>query len=410
MNASWKHPIFLLVSVGIANLGAWVYFIALNLIVFQMTQSPLAVSILYLLLPISALMTHVWSGSLVDRFDQRKLMLALDIARAGLVFLLSTLDSLYAMYALVFFLNVGNTVYESASVVYMTKLVPKANRQRFNALRNFVQSCGFILGPSIAGLLFLIGTPTFAIQLNALALIVSAVFMWRLPSKANDHAPSVETRGWRLVVNDWRETLGFASCHRYIVLVYACYGLVVVMMSGLDALEVSFATETLRLSESRYGFLVSIAGAGIVAGSLLNVVFSRHLGWRFLIAFGVLVTPLGYLVFSVSTSFLVAAIGFFLLTFALSFANTGFLSFYQRNVPTEWMGRFSGVVHVFQSILVIVVTLASGLLAEVTSLRLTYVTGSLLFFGLGLLITTLVMRRDHAHLYTDQQDEFENVS
>ncbi|MDX5425581.1 MAG: MFS transporter, partial [Exiguobacterium sp.] len=121
---TWKQPLLLLTGVGISNLGAWVYFIALNLIVLEMTQSPFAVSVLYMLVPLAALCANVWSGTVIDRTDTRRLMLLLDALRAVVVFSLAFIDSLALIYVLVFFLNVASSVFESASLVYMTKLVP----------------------------------------------------------------------------------------------------------------------------------------------------------------------------------------------------------------------------------------------------------------------------------------------
>ena len=69
MRGTWKHPALLLSSVGISNLGAWVYFIALNLIVLERTHSAFAVSILYMLVPIAALLSSFWSGTVIDRVD-----------------------------------------------------------------------------------------------------------------------------------------------------------------------------------------------------------------------------------------------------------------------------------------------------------------------------------------------------
>ena len=39
----WKYPLLLLSGVGIANLGAWIYLIALNVLVYNMGGSALAV-------------------------------------------------------------------------------------------------------------------------------------------------------------------------------------------------------------------------------------------------------------------------------------------------------------------------------------------------------------------------------
>lgn len=112
---TWKHPALLLTSVGISNLGAWVYFIALNLIVLDRTNSAFAVSVLYMLVPIAALLTSFWSGSLIDRVDKRNMMVLLDVSRAVLIAMLPFIDSLFVLYALVFLINMGSSLFESAS-------------------------------------------------------------------------------------------------------------------------------------------------------------------------------------------------------------------------------------------------------------------------------------------------------
>ena len=70
---SWKYPSILLCGVGISNFGSWVYFIALNLIVLDMTDSALAVAGLYIVKPMAAIFTNVWAGSVVDRINKRNL-------------------------------------------------------------------------------------------------------------------------------------------------------------------------------------------------------------------------------------------------------------------------------------------------------------------------------------------------
>ncbi|TCI43495.1 MULTISPECIES: MFS transporter [unclassified Exiguobacterium] len=395
---TWKHPLLLLTGVGISNLGAWVYFIALNLIVLDMTQSPFAVSVLYILVPLAALCANFWSGTVIDRADTRRLMIMLDTLRAAVVFSLAFIDSLAIIYVLVFALNVANSIFESASLVYMTKLVSSGDRQRFNALKNFVQSAGFILGPAIAGILFMIGTPTLAIQLNAAALLISVGILSLLPTLFTPK-DEVGVFSLRMIIEDWKTVVRFASTRRYVTLVYSLFCVMTIFMSGLDSLEASFATQVLDFSESRYGFLVSVAGAGIIAGSIINATFSARMTLPFLIGFGATMTPVGYLIFAFSESFVLAAIGFFLLTFALSFANTGFLSFYQNNVPTDLMGRFSGVINVAESILIIGLTFGIGLLAEYVGIRSTIVAFSLAFLLVGLVTVRVVLARSRRAMY-----------
>ncbi|GIO22149.1 MFS transporter [Oceanobacillus sp. J11TS1] len=322
---SWKNTSFLLAGIGVSNLGAWVYLIALNLTILEMTGSPLAVSALYILIPVATIFTNFWAGSFIDRLNQKHMMIGLDLFRAGLIFILPFLDSLLLIYLFVFGINVANAMFEPASVVYMTKLVPKGNRQRFNALRNFINSCGFILGPSIAGALFMIGSPSFAIFTNSIALSISAMIIFFLPN-LQEQAEVRDRINIQSIIQDWKKTLEYGSDHKYITLIYILFGFVTGFMTGLDSLEAAFATEVLLFDESTYGFLISIAGVGMIAGSLINAIFAKFLKVYIVMGIGIIFTPIGYLVFAFSTDFFTASIGVFLLIFALSFAHTGFFN------------------------------------------------------------------------------------
>lgn len=47
--SKWKYPSILLFGIGVSNLGEWIYFIAFNLIILDMTGSAFAVSMLYVI-------------------------------------------------------------------------------------------------------------------------------------------------------------------------------------------------------------------------------------------------------------------------------------------------------------------------------------------------------------------------
>lgn len=404
--SKWKNPLLLLLGIGVSNLGAWIYLIALNLIILDRTGSPLAVSILYILLPIATLCTNFWSGSLIDRLNKRNLMISLDLIRAIFIFLLPFMDSLVFIYVWVFIINIASSMFEPASMVYMTKLIPKTNRQRFNALRNFINSSGFILGPSIAGVLFIIGSPYLAIQLNAVALCISAFVIFLLPDlDVRGEAMSVGKVNVTLIKKDWQEILKFSKSNRYIALVYVLFSVITVFMTGLDSLEAAFATQVLALSESAYGFLVSVAGIGIIMGSLTNALLASHIKTNLLIGLGAIFTPVGYLIFAFSQNFTWASIGFFILTFALSFANIGFLTFYQNNVPVKIMGRFSSVLGMLEAILIIIFTATIGIFVELLEIQFVYIIGSFAFLILGLLMNLVVLNKSKKMYYAQESSE-----
>lgn len=392
-----KNGALLLSSIAISNLGEWVYFIALNLIVLELTHSPFAVSILYILSPIANIIMSFWAGSWIDRLNQKRLMIFLDIFRGGCVLLLAFSSSLLVIYVVSFFIYMANAVFTPTSMVYMTKMVPEKNRQRFNALKNFVQSCGFLLGPSIAGILFMIGTPEMAIKINAFALFSSATLLFFLP-RMERQREVIEKVSFHVIKKDWARIYHFTKSAKFLTVIYLLFSGVTLLMSAIDSLEAAFAKNVLGLSNSEYGFLVSIAGLGIVLGAILNTIFSKNLRLGHLMSGGALFTAVGYIIYATSHQFTTAAIGFFLLTFAFSFANTGFLTFIQEEIPNEIMGRFISIFSVFESIGIILLTIIFGIGAQLISLQFTVIIGSILLLGISLGILYNVLKTPNSQM------------
>lgn len=74
-------------------------------------------------------------------------------------------------------------------------------------------------------------------------------------------------------------------------------------MTAIDSLG-AFATIVLNLSASMYGLLVSIAGVGVVTGSMINSLFIHRLKLNYMIGYGALFSGIGYLIFSLSHTFM----------------------------------------------------------------------------------------------------------
>ncbi|MFJ5790429.1 MFS transporter [Lysinibacillus sp. NPDC093197] len=382
----WKYPLILLGGIGISNVGAWVYLIALNLILLNETGSPLAIAFLYILGPIATICSNAWAGSLIDRVNTRLLMMGLDIFRAICIALIPFLPSFIYVYVLAFIINMGSAIFQPTSMVYMTKLIPEKDRQRFNALRSFINSCGSLIGPAIAGILFWMATPYTAIHINAVALFFSALIIMMLPNvETKLKETEVQRFTWDLIKNDFRVVINFSKGNTYITKIYLLFSGTTIFMTAIDSLEAAFAKGVLLISDTNYGFLLSIFGAGIIIGSIINSVFSKQLAVNLLIGIGTIFTSIGYLVLYSSNGFFSAAPSVFLIGFAVTFANTGYLTFYQNHVPVGMMGRFGSIFSVIEAGFIVALTVLIGLAAELTSIRPIGLIGSIAFFLLGLL-------------------------
>ncbi|GAE25557.1 hypothetical protein JCM9140_1557 [Halalkalibacter wakoensis JCM 9140] len=210
---SWKYPFILLAGIGISNVGAWVYLLALNLIVFEQTGSPLAVAGLYILIPLATIVTNFWSGSLIDRLNKRSLMVVLDLFRALCIFSLPwVLDaSIWLLYMIVFLINMATSMFNPTSMSYITRLIPAEQRKRFNSLRSLMDSGAFLIGPAIAGVLFMMGDPVLAILINAGALFLSGIITLLMPNlEKQTSSIGREEWSWRLIRSDFNTVMAFS--------------------------------------------------------------------------------------------------------------------------------------------------------------------------------------------------------
>ncbi|MDT8861296.1 MFS transporter [Alkalihalobacillus sp. MEB130] len=401
--ASWKYPSILLLGIGLSNLGAWVYLIALNLIVFDMTGSPLAVAALYILIPLATLVTNFWSGSLIDRLNKRNLMIFLDIIRAFCICLLPWLleISIWFMYSMVFLINMATSMFSPTSMIYVTKLIPPEKRKRFNSLRSLIDSGAFLLGPALAGVLFIIGTPTLAIIINAIALLLSGLITFLMPNleKHTRDRNKDEKLSLALIKNDLQIVLNFSKRNVYVMLIYFLFTSVMVMTAAVDSLEAAFAKEVLHLSDSDYGFLVSVAGLGIIVGAFLNTLFVKKMATSFLMGIGLAFVSIGYIIYAFSQSFIMAALGFFILAFFLAFANTGFLTFYQNNIPIDVMGRIGSLYGLIEATLIIITTVMMGLVAQVASIQSVVITGAFVMLVISMILCVFNFQPSKSNYY-----------
>ncbi|WP_345239154.1 MFS transporter [Pontibacillus salipaludis] len=379
----WSDSVLLLAAHGISAIGDWVFLIALNLMVLNKAGSPFAVTILYLLRPAAMMVTNIWAGSFVDRIDQRNTMLRLDLFRGMLVLFIAITTNLTLVYGLALLIYMASSISETTTLSYMTKLVPVEKRKRFNAWRSLLDSGGFVLGPAIAGLLFIVTSIQVVIALNGLSFIVSALIVLKLP-RMRVFKPEIEiskNSSFGLLLKDLKAVWHFTKTSQRIVVTYSLVGLMMVGATAIDSLEAAFSKNVLSLSDKEYGFLVSIAGAGYVCGALAMLGLAKRLENRLVVWGGSILVSCGYVTYGFSTIFIQAAAGFFLLSFFMAWVQTGFNTYVQQSVPTLMIGRISSIYGWIEALLTLLATIVIGMTAEIVSIQSSVAVATLCVSG-----------------------------
>lgn len=400
----WKNPSLLLLSLGIASIGDFIYLVAINIIVYQMTGSAAAVAGLWIVGPIVNILTKFWTGSFIDYRSKKAVIISTYLLRAGFIALIPLAPNVFVIYILLVFLSIAKSFFGPSSVTYITMLVPKGKRKRFNSIRSFTSSGAFILGPAIGGVLILGSSIEATLWINALFFVLAAVLFMKLPKVENIDRASIPSLTVSQVISDFKVVNNFIAQNKYITFVYLAFMGVLIFSFAMDAQEVVFTQQVIGLSELDYSLLISLTGIGSVSGGILLSIFSSNISLKSMMVYGLLMTAVGYVIYAFSWSFISVMAGFLILGFFIVFMNAGLATFYQNNIPVALMGRITSIFQLFQSVLQIVFLLAVGVFADFISLRMTIVALALVMLAGAIVLAFFVIKPEKAKYFEEEED------
>lgn len=403
----WKEPAVLLTSLGIAGIGDFIYLVAINIIVYQMTGSAAAVAGLWIIGPIVNILTKFWTGSFIDYRSKKKVIIATYLLRAGFIALIPFAPNIVGIYVILVFLSIAKSFFGPSSTTYTTMLVPKLKRKRFNSIRSVTSSGAFIIGPAIGGTLILLSSIQATLWINAIFFVIAALLLVRLPEQEEIDRETIPKMTVAQVWSDFTVVKQFLSENKYIAIIYLSFILVMIFSFAMDAQEVVFTQQVIGLSEVDYSLLISITGIGSVSGGVLLSIFSSKFSLRFMIVLGVVMTAVGYVLYAFSWSFLTITVGFLILGFFNVFMNAGIATFYQNNIPVALMGRVTSIFQLVQSIIQVLFILGIGILADVISLRITIVGLASIMLLASIVFSYFVLKPQKAAFYREEEEEVE---
>ncbi|WP_273130544.1 MFS transporter [Bacillus weihaiensis] len=398
---TWKNPILLLSGIGISYLGNWIYLIALNISILNLTGSAAAVAGLYIIRPIAILVTNTWSGTVIDRVNTRKLMIYIDVIRGLLVLFIPFIQKLWIIYMTLLLISMVGAFFGPSSSVYITKLVPSEKRKRFNSIMSMTSSGAFLLGPAFAGILIMYVGTEICIIINAISFLICAFLIYFLPN-INQDIDTVRVQiKWRTLLEDWKVIITFAKEAKYFIVIYLLFQCAMLIGFALDSQEVTFIKQNLHLSDQDYGLIVSITGVGALVGAFISTLLSKKVQLKTYLGLGMFLTSIGYIFFYSSYNFLSATVAFVFLGFFMTFANAGYATFFQNNVPVNIMGRFGSIADMIQSIIQIVFTLILAFFADWISLQFICILFSALATLLSLVLMMTILMPSKKHYFSE---------
>jgi MFS family permease len=378
----------LLAARTISHIGDGIALIALVLLVQEGRGTGTSVGALLLATSLPRFLGPI-AGAIVDRVEQRTLMVACDIGQAALFGTIAWLDPTFpVLLGLVALAAAFDTLFAPAGRSALPALVRPEQLMRANAWIGMSLNIRVAAGPVLGGLLVEWLDFRGALAANALSFVLSAVLLLGLPPL---RAPTdaTEARGFLAVGMDG---LRFAWRNRVVrTLIVALF--VGVAFAGLDDVALVFLVRgTLDGSPLAYGLVTGAYGVGMLLGSLgltwkgtaaaAGTVFL--LGW---VAGGIgaVLTGIAPLIALVAVGQAIAGVGNAVEVVAMD-------TLVQRAVPREMLGRVFGLVGTAAPAGHSLAFAAGGFLVDFTSPRIVF-----LIAGFGVLLVLvpvmLVLRR-----------------
>jgi MFS family permease len=380
----------LLAARTISHIGDGIALIALVLMVQDQRRTGTAVGALLLATSLPRFLGPI-AGAIVDRVEQRTVMVLCDIGQAAVFGAIAWLDPSFPVLVGLVALAAGfDTVFAPAGRSALPALVRPEQLMRANAWIGMSLNVQVAAGPVLGGLLVAWLDFRGALAANALSFVLSALFLLRLPPL---RAPTGgQARGFLAV---GMEGLRFAWRNRVVrTLVIALF--VGVAFAGLDDVALVFLVrDTLDGSPLAYGLVTGAYGIGMLLGSLgltwkgtaaaAGTVFL--LGWV-ASGTGAVLTGIAPVIALVAVGQAVAGVGNAVEVVAMD-------TLVQQAVPREMLGRIFGLVGTAAPAGHTLAFAAGGFLVDLVGGRVVF-----LIAGLGVLLVLipimLVLRRSDA--------------
>jgi MFS family permease len=339
---------------------------ALLLHVQESEGSAIAVGALLLMMALPRLLGPV-AGAVADRVDQRRLMMATDLAQVAVVGAVAWfLPPLPMLLALVAVSAVLSTLFSPAGRSAIPELVAADELGPANSLIGLGTNLGLAAGPAAAGLLYASLGVRGTLLIDVVTFMVSLVLVSRLPALRPD--PDQESQAFWADVGEGLSVVSANPVARA-----ATVGLLLlVSFLALDNVaSVFLARDVLGAGPEGFGLLTGAWGAGMMVGSIVMVRASRAIEAGSLFLLGAFLSGAGVLAAAAAPTIAFAIAAFAVGGLGNGIDNVAIDTLIQQHVPRRVRARVFGVAHAGALAGDSLASFLGGPLVEVTSARFT---------------------------------------
>ncbi len=359
----WK----LFVANTISRLGDSIDAIAYSWMAYEITNSASWLAIIMGVNAIPTILFQPLVGALVERINQKKLMVLTDLGRGLIVFLTALFlitGDLTAWILLIFtFLNSTLEAFRMpAGMAVYPKIISKEKYTLATSLNQSISQIAQIIGMAAAGFIIgLMGTGG-AIMIDATTFIISGIILSFLKLKQSTSSEKMEL-SFKNYVIDLKEGLHYFKSHKLVLVICLLGSLMNVVVFPIGSFQAVYINDTLGLAAIALSVSSIAFSLGMALTSYLYPKMSKHIPRYklFLGSWGVLMVLLIALSlngphFIPTVIWIMLFLTFFLSGCSLALLNIAANVSFMEHVEENYLARIGGL---FNSMVMLTTPIAS---------------------------------------------------
>jgi MFS family permease len=262
----------------ISMLGDFVLFVGLPYEIFRLTGSTLATAGMVVAYLVPSILFGSVAGVFVDRWDRRRLMVAVNLVQAVILLALLLVDGLglWVIYAVLVVESSVSQLFQPAQIALMPSLLSGGEKELItaNALSGVGRHGARLIGPAVGGVIVAAGGLGAVAVVDSASFVISAAMLAliRTHPTRHDTTDSIEhaaLSAWGRLVNEWVAGLRVVW-HQPVLRAMLVFFSITAVGEGLtSALFVPWTVGPLHSDATGYGWVLSTQAIGGLAGALV---------------------------------------------------------------------------------------------------------------------------------------------
>ena len=348
---------FFLASQGVLDLGESLRFIAVTVLIYNLSGSGISAATGVALSALPGILLSPFAGVLGDRSVEGKMLLQIDLIRFLVTPLFLLADRILYVYLLLILISLLDIFYNPAKRKFILGMTGRKDAMKANSMLTGVNGAAYLAGPLLTGYLTDRCGHTPAVIIAAGCCFVSAIMTWLCMIAAKDQriVPGREAISCRNRYSGRTEfTRVLEYCRTdYRIVELLCIGIIIGFCTLLVNLSFyPYAFDLLKVTAKGWGLMISIYyGTNLIAMLLVRCCEKRLDGHEAKIFYACLiVASLIWLIYAFTGDYGIVLL--LQLTEGTILAGCGIVlvSRFQRIIEKRYMARITALNELFSSI------------------------------------------------------------